>query len=393
MEVKMAFTIQPAQGPEFVNRQQELNDILVTLRDMNSSIGFALYGKRRVGKTSLLKETKRLLAKDGSIVPIYFCVWDLVEKNIREFAKELGAAIVDAYKPHLPLDYRAKELMQLPLNFLKKIIAGLKLSVELQDSISLILSFDKEKRFEPGVLIDEVFNLPERLACVTKRKSVLLLDEFPDIIELKVNGKKIGESIIKKIRTIQEDYKRTSFNISGSIRKTMEIAVLSSASAFYRQFIVNEIGPLAEKDVKLLMKKNLDRKNLSEAGLKKLYDFTKGIPFYVQFIGRLLNKYTVKLISAREVNRAIEEFLEQEGNLVFKEELERLSDKERLIVITMATRGISSFSEISRTIGGQMTNLGRFLAYLEEKDILRKEKRGFYIFTNPIFESWLKRKS
>jgi AAA+ ATPase superfamily predicted ATPase len=388
----MAFTIQPAQGLEFVNRQQELNDILSTLKDLNSSLGFALYGKRRVGKTSLLKEIKRLLEKEGSIVPIYFCVWDLVEKNIREFAKELGAAIIDAYKPHLPLEYRAKELVQLPLNFLKKIIAGLKLSVELQDSISFILSFDKEKGLEPGTLINEVFTLPEKLAQVTKRKSVLFLDEFPDIIELKVNGKKIGEGIIKKIRTIQEDYRKTSFNISGSIKKTMEIAILSASSAFYRQFIVKEIGPLARRDVRQLMDKNLDRKNLSKEGLRKLYDFTKGIPFYVQFIGRLLNRYPVKSISAEEVNRVIEEFLEQEGNLLFKEELERLGDKERLIVITMATKGILSFSQISKVIGGQVTNLGRFLVYLEEKDILQKEKRGSYIFTDPIFESWLKRK-
>ena len=44
----MAFTIQPAEGPTFVNREEELKDILTTLRDPSSTIGFALYGKRRI---------------------------------------------------------------------------------------------------------------------------------------------------------------------------------------------------------------------------------------------------------------------------------------------------------------------------------------------------------
>lgn len=88
----MAFTIQPAQGSEFINREKELKDIISTLKNINSSLGFALYGKRRVGKTSLFKETKRILEKEKNIVPIYFSLWDLVEKDIKEFTIELGTA-------------------------------------------------------------------------------------------------------------------------------------------------------------------------------------------------------------------------------------------------------------------------------------------------------------
>lgn len=280
--VKMPFTIQPAEGPTFIDREDELKDILTTLKDTSSTMGFALYGKRRMGKTSIFKETyRRLKENEKDIVPIYFSIWDLIEKNVTELARELSVTIVEEYRAHLSLPHKAKDMLTLPINFIKNILLGLKLSLEIQDSLTFIFSLGKEKDIKPGVLIDEVFTLPEKLAKETKKKSVLFVDEFPDVTDIRTNGKKLGEEIIKKIRTIQEGYKRTALNISGSTRRTMEAAVLSSTSAFYRQFIVKEIGSFGKDAVRKLMDKNLVRGKLSDEGLMILYDFTSGIPFYV----------------------------------------------------------------------------------------------------------------
>lgn len=388
----MAFTIQPAVGQEFINRETELNDMLSTLKDKDSTIGFALVGKRRMGKTSIFKETKRLLDKEKEIVPIYFSVWDLVEKNIPEFTKKFSIAMIDTYRPKLGLKYKAKELLASPFNLLKDIVRGLKLNLELKDSLTLLLSFEKEKSIDAGRLIDEVFHLPEALAGQTKTKCVIFMDEFPDVIELKLNGKKTGQDIIKKIRTIQEDYQNTSFNISGSFRKTMELACLSSSSAFYRQFVLKNIGPLSKENVNLLMKKNLKGKLFTGDGLDLLYSFTKGIPFYVQFIGRLLNQSNMAGITEDEVKKRIDEFLSQEGDLLFKEEFDGLSEKERLIVTVMAAKKVSSFGDISKCLHDKVANPARFLSYLEEKAVLEKRKKGVYEFADPIFEEWLSRK-
>ena len=388
----MPFTIQPAEGPTFVNREEELKDMLGTLKDASSTMGFALYGKRRMGKTSILKEIHGRLLKEKNIVPIYFSIWDIIERNVVEFTRELSMAIVDGYRPHLSLPHKTKELLGLPINFIKNIFSGLKLSVDVQDSLTFIFSLGKEKKIEQGILIDTVFALPEKLAKETKKKTVLFIDEFPDITDIKTNGKRLEDAIIKKVRTIQEGYKRTSLNISGSTRRTMESAVLSSASAFYRQFIVKEIGPFSKEAVRELMDRNLVKRKISKEGVDVLYDFTAGIPFYVQFIGRLLNKYANEKIETDIVKKAIDEFLTQEGDFIFKEELEKLSDKEKLIVTTMAAKDLSSFSGISEALSNQVTNIGRYLIYLEEKDMVQKEERGVYTFTDPIFKKWLKRK-
>lgn len=63
--------------------------------------------------------------------------------------------------------------------------------------------------------------------------------------------------------------------------------------------------------------------------------------------------------------------------MLFKEEFNQLSEKERLIVTTMAHRKTSSFAEISKCLNNKVGNLVRFLSYLEKKAILEKKQREY----------------
>lgn len=388
----MSFTIKAAQGSDFVNREKELEDILPTLTDSSSTMGFALYGRRRMGKTSLFKEVGRRLCQSDGIVPVYFSLWDLNKRSVLEFCKELSHAVIEAYRPHLKLKYRVKELAALPLTFIKKLLSELKVSVELEESISLVLSAWDKKKNAAASIIDDTFNLPEKLAEQMGKKTVLLIDEFPDIIDLKRDGRKIDVAIIKKIRTINEDYRRTSLNISGSIRKTMETVVFSSTSAFYRQFVAKEIGPLMKESVHLLMKRNLGGKEIEENALDSLYDFTGGVPFYVQFLGRLMLKIPNLTITSADVERTIDEFLEEEGSLLFMEEWERLGDYEKQIISIMVKSEVSSYADVSRQLRGDVANIGQYLLYLEEKGAIEKISKGQYCLSDKIFKRWLIKK-
>ena len=213
------------------------------------------------------------------------------------------------------------------------------------------------------------------------------LDEFPSIIELK-DGAHIGEGAIRKIRTIHERQRGTILSISGSIRKTMEIVALSSASAFYRQLIVREIGPWNKEDIKDLIMDNL-KKPIGEEALEKIVEFTSGIPFYAQFLGRELSGFKEKELTAQSVDVAIEQFIEEEGSILFKEEFERLGPKERKIVTLMASQDLSSPSQIARAMGQTPNKISMYLEYLEEKGVIEKIERGTYGLADPVFKRWL----
>ncbi len=79
----------------------------------------------------------------------------------------------------------------------------------------------------------------------------------------------------------------------------------------------------------------------------------------------------------------------EEGNILFKEEFNTLSPKERLIIINIANE-CHAPKEIAKAIGDKISNVNRFLTYLSEKAYVSKEEKGHYVLDDPVFEKWLK---
>ncbi|MDI6794704.1 MAG: ATP-binding protein [bacterium] len=386
----MSFTLQPACGSNFVNREEIINEMIETLTHENLLMGFAFVGSRRVGKTSLLREVHYQLKAKDKIIPVYFSLWGLIEGTLDEFCRKLTLSIMEAYKQELSLKYRLKDLVKVPaskmLDFLKTIDVKIKILEEIEFAIS---SKRLENKKDISETVEDVFLLGERLATETKSRCILLLDEFPSITELKVkNGKAIGEGIIRKIRTIHESYTKTVCCISGSIKKTMNTTLLSSASPFYRQFIVKKISPFKFEDTRLLLERNLGFK-LREDVISLIYNTTAGIPFYVQFIGRGLLKQKEQLITPEVISQIFNELLREEANLLFKEEFYSLGTKEREVLFYMAKESVNKPSEISRVTQESLNVISRYLDYLINKGIIRREERGVYKFEDPIFEQWI----
>lgn len=376
----MRFTLQPVKGDEFVNRTEILSEILFELRNKRSTTGYALYGKRRVGKTSILKEVQRQLDETDDIVTVYYSVWNLVEFTLPEFCHRFSMAIIDAYRPHIGLKHKAKDLLQTPISVLRKMLDKAEFKIVYHE-IEFLLSTNAKT--DKDVAVERVFDLSEKLAKSTGTKCVLLLDEFPSLIDLKSDNVKVGEAILKKIRTISEEWERTSLCISGSILSTMELTVLSSTSPFYRQMIVKEVKPLKKEYVGEILRRNID---IPDEGIDEIYNFSGGIPFYIQFIGKMIERAgetTLESIKGLE-----NEFLMEEGDILFKGEFNALSSKERLIVMNIAN-GHHSPKELANVIGGRVSNISHFLMYLREMGYVSKEDRGYYVLEDPVFERWM----
>jgi len=376
------FILQAANSNTFINRQELLNEMVCELGNVNSNTGYALFGKRRIGKTSALKEVQRRVFRNKNIIVIYFSVWDLIEFTLTEFCKKLSAKIIDAYGPTLGLKFKAKELIQTPIAMLKKILDERELKIVYNNLELFILS---KKDIDENSLIENTFYLGENLAKKTNTKCVLMLDEFPSVIDLKANNNKIGGSILKKIRSIFENWQRTSLVLAGSTRSTMNLAVLSSASPFYRQLIVKEVNAFEYKYTKQLLLRVLD---IPEAGIKEIHKFTAGIPFYINFIGKCLER--VSKISLETIKETENKFLQEEGNILFTEEFNSLSSKERLIIISIA-KGSHTPKEIADAMENKISNINRFLKYLIDKGHIFKEDSKYFI-EDAVFERWLRGK-
>lgn len=384
------YTLVPATHREFIDREELLEDMLFSLRDPESTIGFALYGNRRVGKTSILREVQRLLSKEEGIVCVYFSMWDLVEPAVEEFARNMAASILEAYSGKLPLRFRIKDLIKAPLTLFRELIKETGVGLKLQDDVELLLKIDKNFQTPVDEVIERVFNLPEELAKITETKCVLMIDEFPSVIDLK-NGPRIGEALVRKIRTIHETQRHVALCVSGSIKKTMEISVLSSASAFYHQLIVKEVKPFKPKDLKKLIEE-LGGCRISTEGAETLARRTRGVPFYAQFLGREMARKGIKEIDKKDIEATYEEFLQEEGNVLFASEFERMAPKERRVVALMVREDVSTPARIAETMNESINYVSRYLVNLMDKGIIRRESKGRYGFEDGVFEDWLRSK-
>jgi len=386
----MTFTLQPAVKDDFIDREDILADMLSTLENKYTRMGFALVGPRRIGKTSILKEVVRRLEGKKDIVPVYFSLWDLVENTLPELCSRITLSIVEGFKPHLSLKLKMKQLLNVPVLKFFEVLRSLDIKLSFFDEIEMALRMGKKGEIDSNTLVEKVFLFGEKIAKENGVRLVLALDEFPSIMDVK-NKRKLGEGIIKKMRTIYEDLENTILCISGSIRKTMEITALSPSSAFYRQFIIKNIEPFDLEATTEILENNLGVK-LSAEVISKLYGLTEGIPFYLQCLGRELGRFSPASVGLQEIEHSFDQFLLQEGDILFAEQIKSFSDKEKIILSRMACYGLKTPAEIQKSSGEPSNVVSRYMEYFLSKAVLQREKKGVYQFTDPVFKEWLKRR-
>ena len=83
----------PVRGhSHFVGRSDILSDVLRLLRNPNAN-AIALYGQRRIGKTSILFQLEQQLAESGSYLPVYFDLHDKADLPLSQILYRLAGQI------------------------------------------------------------------------------------------------------------------------------------------------------------------------------------------------------------------------------------------------------------------------------------------------------------
>lgn len=380
------FSLKPVTGRELVGREQPIKEIMRVLKNKDSNTGYLLYGIRRVGKTSILRELEKRL-KGAGIVVVYVSLWEINPFNMKSLLEELVSRTLEEYGDRLPIKYKIRELFRTPAEITKRILETAKIGIKIREDAEFLLTF-KFGGASPSELFRRAFEFPEEIAKETKTKCVIILDEFPSILELKD-----GMSFIRALRSLHEKQRHVAFCISGSVRKTLDAVALSETSPFYKQFMMKEIRPLDKKSVALLLEKNFRHHGIKmkEGITDFIYELTRGIPFYVQFFGKMMLAKNIKNIGKREMNLILKSFLDEEGNVMFMDYLHSFSQKEQgilsAIVASENRRGVSEISKLAEELPSTVST---YLLYLIDKGAIEKKGRGVYELADPVFREWLR---
>ncbi len=371
------FTLTPVYGGGFVGRKDVISEILNEIKNPKTHTGFCLHGRRRVGKTSLLRELEYELSRDKTIVVAYLSLFELADLSLPTFTKHLSTVVLEAYrkKKILPLEFTVRTLMESPGEVIDSALSKIKVGAELSEELKFFLEFKSRKTENHNDIVLRAFNLGEKLAAASKTSFILILDEFPEILEIEN-----GIQLVKMFRSLHEKQKRTTILISGSEKRTMELVALGAASPFYKQLVPIKIHPFSiEETVEFVRSYGL---RLNKEQTVRLYELTGGVPFYLQSLGRSGEILT-------NVDAAIINFVNEEGNIFFKEEFQRLSIRERRIVVSMAN-GAMNPTGISESSGEPVTSVSHYLIRLQEKEVVRKTGKARYALVDTLFSFWLR---
>src|SRR5918911_944761 len=185
-------------GDAFTDRE---NDLLVLQRELRDGQNILIEAPRRFGKTSLILEVKRRLEADG--VPVAYLDCMLIPSKAR-LADRLASAYLQAFKT--PAE-RAEDWV---LKHLKGVRIRPTLTIDDHGHTQVSFEARSAGSSNQDALLEQLFEEPEAIARSGKKKRlVIILDEFQDLMEL-------GTGLLRQLRAVIQHQQHVSYAFLGS---------------------------------------------------------------------------------------------------------------------------------------------------------------------------------
>lgn len=352
-------------GKEFVDREKEIEKIRKLIQKNN----IAVYGPRRIGKTSLMLEfARRTNDKYGYM---HLDVHRVVPLNHKNFIKNIGSTFINIYsnitgEKIIPFMHRIKR--ELPELFSRTQIKILKDWVELGTTPNPDISDFMKKTFTLG----------EKLAEKAQKDFLILLDEIPGIVRM-TKGQPDHRDLdfLWALRSYLNEAKHVHYIISGSEVGMMEHLCGSKESPFYGSFIPIKIGGLERKASIIFLKKYVPKKYAAV-----ITEETHCFPLYLQAYA-IASRLGAKTIDSIRISAFDLLFLH------FKDLENHLSPQQRVILKNMATENIAETRKIAKKTQLPYSTVHLHLTRMTNTGFIIKVKEGEYKFIDPIFKKWL----
>lgn len=351
-------------GKHFVDREKEIKELQSTL---HSGQHIVLFSPRKMGKTSLIKETFR---KTKDITCIYIDLWQTPSQYA--LAKEIINTVINN-------TYTSAEKLGHDLKDLFKSLRP-KISLDMEGRISI--EFSREETVEA---LKEALDFPERVARKKNIRLTVAFDEFQEIEHLN------GLQMEKIFRSILQHHEHTSYIFAGSERSLITIIFAEKERPFYRFAKHMELKPI---DNETLAQFVIDKfiqsgKKIDKNAVQQIIEFSKGIPHYVQHLSHEVWYMTTKEATIETINICLKERILPSLSSGFQAIWNRLkSDEQKRVLIGLAnetTPQIYSQGFIKKYDLKTPSHVRKAVKSLEETELLEKNN-----IWDPFFKEWIK---
>ena len=349
----------------FANRRRELELIKNAVLSGQNVI---VYSPRRYGKSSLVYNAIQEL----DVISIWIDCYGLISK--RELAEKMTIEVIRKWKARRVLES------------IKELFKSVRPKIRLGEEIEVEFSFEEEdKAFE------ESLELPQRLAKRSKKRVVVVFDEFQEVVQL-------GEDVLPKMRAVFQKHDEVCYIFVGSKKGMMEKIFRSALSPFYNFGLHITLNKIPKEEFKEFIREKFEnsRIGIDNKAIDKILEVTDCHPYYTQMLCHKLwfdALVSDKKVDVDDVDRIVEEIIHEEADayVTIWDDL-TLSQRKVLIALSKGETDLYSIEFLQKYGFKRASNVQVAVKGLLKKEIINKV-RGRYEISDPFFKLWVLRMS
>ena len=336
-----------ASGDNFTDREKETERLLQNFRH---GINTVLISPRRWGKTSLVRKVCGLVQTD-QIKVVYLDIFSC--RSDKDFYDAFAAAVLKQTSSKID------EWLENTKLFLSRISPKISLGVDPVTDFSV--SFEMKSKSSD---IDEILQLPEKIAQKKGYSIVVCIDEFQQIAEFKDS-----KMFQKKLRSVWQLQKSVSYCLFGSKKHLMNELFEKKSLPFYK------FG---------------DAIYLQKIGTHDWVEYMDLM--YVQQLAWLVWIHTDNVATRQDFDMAYQDIIDQNTPL-FEKQTESLTTNQ-MNFLRAVLDGVSSEFTTQEVLNkyhlGSSANVSAIKRALVKKELIEIERRQVVI-PDPVLKVWLKR--
>ncbi len=359
-------------GDNFTDREKETERLLLNFRHGVNTI---LISPRRWGKTSLVQKAC-CLAQSDKLKIIYLDIFSC--RSDRDFYDAFASAILKQTSSKLD------EWLEHVKLFLSRISPKISIGTDPMTDFSISLEMNPKNDD-----MDEILQLPEKIARKKGYNIVICIDEFQQIAEFKDS-----KTFQKRLRSTWQLQKSVSYCLFGSKKHLMNELFEKKSLPFYKfgdAIYLSKIGTRDWIDY-ICGRFEATGKHISEELAEGICQIVENHSSYVQQLAWLVWIHTDKVATDRDFEAAYQDIIDQNTPL-FEKQTESLTTYQINFLRAIIDGNHSEFTTqeiLHKYRLGSSANVSIIKRALIKKELIEIEKHQVVI-PDPVMRVWLKK--
>lgn len=359
-------------GDNFTDREKETSRLVLNFQH---GVNTVLISPRRWGKTSLVQKACHL-AQSDKLKVVYLDIFSC--RSDRDFYDALASAIIKQTSS------KWDEWLEHTKLFLSRISPKISMGTDPMKDFSISLELNPKSDD-----IDEILQLPEKIAQKKGYNIVVCIDEFQQIAEFKDS-----KTFQKRLRSVWQLQKSVSYCLFGSKKHLMNELFEKKSLPFYKFGDAIYLSKIGTQDwiSYICGRFEATGKQISRELAEKICQRMDNHSSYVQQLAWLVWIHTDEVATEQDFEAACQDIIDQNTPL-FKKQTESLSTYQMNFMRAIIDGVNSEFTKqeiLQKYKLGSSANVSIVKRALVKKELIEIEQRQA-IIPDPVMKVWLKR--